>query len=119
MSEPISDDELHRILQDASVPGTVSMLRPLELYLNRKWIQELVRESLQRLQSNRHPQDETPTQRKDAVRAIQQRVDFLSWLQRQPDDELYMALYPVSEDGLSEDDLDDLLEDFPGPQSFD
>lgn len=115
MTDSMSDDELARILQDVSVPGTVSMLRPLELYLNRKWLQELCRDSLTRIRSERKPDQETDDQRKAGRRAEQQRIDFLAWLQQQKDEEIYIALYPVAEDGLSDDDLDDLIEDFPNP----
>jgi hypothetical protein len=115
MTDSLSDDELQRILQDVSVPGTVSMLRPLELYLSRKWLQDLCRDSLTRIRTERDPSAETEDQRKAGRRAEQQRIDFLAWLQQQKDEEIYIALYPVAEDGLSDDDLDDLMEDFPNP----
>lgn len=118
MTDSLSDDELKRILQDASVPGTVSMLRPLELFLSRKWLQDLCRDSLARIRAERDPAAETDDQRKAARRAEQQRIDFMAWLQQQKEDEIYIALYPVAEDGLSDDDLNDLMDDFPTIDPF-
>lgn len=111
MSEYMNDDELQRILGDPSIRGTVSMIRPMEVFINTKFLQELCRESLLRLREQPAPTDDK--QRRLYQRAVQQRIDFAAWLQVQRDPEIYMALYPVSEDGLDDDDLDDLIEDLP------
>lgn len=111
MTNPLNDDELQRILGEDNIRGTVSMIRPLELFLETKFLQNLCRESLNRLREEPPPTD--PQKRRLYYRAVQQRIDFAAWLQAQRDEEIYMALYPVAEDGLDDDDLDDLLEDLP------
>lgn len=114
MTDGLNDDELRRIFEHTAPSGSVSMLRPLEVFLPRTWLMELCRDSLRRMKETREPSAETALQQKAAQRALQQRIDFLAWLQRQDYDEIYMALYPVAEDGL-EDDWDDLFTDLPHP----
>lgn len=110
MPDPISDAELDAILNRNRVNGSVSMLRPLEIYVPRDGLLELVRTSLLTMQAARKRDEESPTQAKAADRAVQQRIDFLAWLQGQPE-QVYLAMYPVSLDGLTDDDVLDVLED--------
>jgi hypothetical protein len=104
----ISNEDLKNLIQSREGTGFVTMLSPLELFMARDVLEGLVRASLDALRSERKP-NESPDQKIGVERAIQQRVDFLSWLQVQPD-QLYMAMYPADMDGL--DDLEDLLEEF-------
>ncbi len=110
MPEPISDAELDAILNRNRVNGSVSMLRPLEIYVSRDFLLDLTRASLTTMQDNRRPAEETASQTKAANRSIQQRIDFIAWLQSQPE-QVYLALYPADMDGLTDDDVQDVLDD--------
>jgi hypothetical protein len=107
-SRLLTNDDLKALVESREGGGFVTMLNPLELFLSTELLEQLTRDSLAALRNNRKP-DETAEQKVSADRAIQQRIDFLAWLdtQRQPD--IYMSLYPADMDGLDElDDLEDL-----------
>jgi hypothetical protein len=104
-----TNDELQELVQSRETSGFVTMLHPLELFMSGDFLETITRESLEAIRSKRKS-DETPTERLAAERAIQQRVDFLSWLVGQPE-QIYMAMYPAELDGLDDlEDLQDLLE---------
>lgn len=117
MTDSLSDDELQRLLDPKRPSGRVSMMHPLEVFVTRAWLEEVCRESLRRMAENRVTTQETPKQARSAQRAYQQRVDFLSWLKTQPE-EVYIALYPMAEDGLSDEDFEDFLNDSDFPTPF-
>lgn len=110
MPEPISDAELDAILTRNRANGSVSMLRPMEVFLDRDHLIEMTRMSLDTLRAERQPDHEDPKQKRNADRAIQQRIDFAAWLGGQPQ-RVHIGLYPVIEDGLSDDDVQDVLDD--------
>lgn len=104
----VTNEELQRILaQRDNSSGFVTMLHPIDLYIPREMLEQLTRRSLDALRSGAEP-EMTPEQARGFNAGIQQRIDFLSWLQGQ-DDEVYMSIYPADMDGL--DDLEDLLKD--------
>lgn len=106
----LSNADLQKLIESREGSGFVTMLHPLELFMTRETLDALTRQSLDAIRLNRKP-TETEEERIGVERSIQQRVDFLSWLQTQPE-EIYMALYPADMDGLDDlDDLQDLLED--------
>lgn len=111
MSDNLGDDELQRILGDNNIRGTVGMIRPMEVFIDTAFLQDLCRDSLARLRREPPPTDEKKLLLHR--RAIQQRIDFAAWLQAQRAAEIYMAMYPADEDGLDDDDLEDLIEDLP------
>jgi hypothetical protein len=114
----VTNEDLKKILESRSnASGFVTMLHPLELFMSREQLESLTRESLEAIKTNR-PTTETADERLASDRAIQQRVDFLSWLTGQPE-QVYMALYPAEMDGLDElDDMADLIEDPDNPLPF-
>lgn len=106
----LSDSELEKIIKSRDTSGNVNMLHPLEVFLDKTYLTEVARTSLASLQT-RDTTDETPDQTRAVMAAMQQRIDFLSWLSAQPQ-QVYMALYPADDDGLEDiDDLNDLLTD--------
>jgi len=106
----VTNDELAAILSGRETTGFTTMLHPLELFMARDMLEALTKQSLDAVRSQRQS-DETKEQRVAAERSIQQRIDFLAWLQGQPEN-IYMAIYPADMDGLDElEDLQDLLED--------
>lgn len=109
-AEHISDAELDRILNLDRANGNVNMLRPMEIALSRDLLTEHVRTDLERLRALPTDPDATVQERRLRLRAIQQRLDFLAWLNGQPE-LVEVAIYPSSELGLTEDDLADLIED--------
>lgn len=110
MPEPISDAELDAILTRNRANGSVSMLRPLELLLERDHLIDMARVSLDLLRAQPHPEPSAAKQQRAANRAIQQRIDFIAWLGCQPA-RVAIGLYPVIEDGLSDDDVQEVLDD--------
>lgn len=111
MDDFTSDDELGRIFGGGNVRGKVSMLRPMEVPISTAFLQDLCREALARHRRHSPPTDEK--KRLDHQRAIQQCIDFAAWLQSQSDAEIQMAIYPANEDGLDDEDLEELLDDLP------
>ena len=107
--EGINDDELRKLLTGLKVPIKVSMLSPLDMYVDTATVRRLVRESLSRLEQSRH----TPDLETRAVEyAIQQRIDFLAWLQAQEDAEVLMSMYPAdTPDDPRLDELFDRIKD--------
>jgi hypothetical protein len=106
----MTNEELARVLASRDGAGFTTMLHPLELFMPRELLESLTQTSLEAVRMR--PLDkETDIERRAAETAIQQRIDFLGWLQGQPDN-IYMALYPADMDGLDElGDLEDLLGD--------
>lgn len=106
----VTNAELKRLIESREGSGFVTMLHPLEMFASRDALDALTRQSLDAIRSYRK-ENETDDERMATDRAIQQRVDFLSWLTSQPD-HVYMAMYPADMDGLDDiDDLDELLGD--------
>lgn len=109
MSDRMSDEELDQLFSGPLVPVKVSMLSPLKMFLDRDGLQRLVRRSLKGLVAQRdnakdlHAIDE----------AIQQRIDFLAYLQAFQDPAIYMAMYPEHEDGLDDDGVWEILNNLP------
>lgn len=109
LPDPISDAELDAILNRNRANGSVSMLRPMEIPLQRDYLIQVTRESLEQLQSHRQPDQEDDKQKKITDRALQQRIDFMAWLSSQPE-QILIALYPVDV-GITDDDVMDVLDD--------
>lgn len=110
MPDPISDAELDAILNRNRANGSVSMLRPMEIYLTRDYLIQVTRQSLEAMQAQPRPAEETAKQKKSTDRAMQQRIDFMAWLSTQPE-QVHIALYPVDLDGITDDDVMDVLDD--------
>ena len=99
MTDSLSEEELHKLLTGVQVPVKVSMLSPLEIFVDRGGLQRLLRRSIKGLVAQR---EEVPTKYTLDL-AIQQRIDFLASLQAYQDPSIYMAMYPVHEDGLDDE----------------
>lgn len=110
MPDPISDAELDAILNRNRANGSVSMLRPMEIHLTRDYLIEVTRQSLEAMQAMSRSAEETPKQKRSVDRAMQQRIDFMAWLSTQPE-QVHVALYPVDIDGITDDDVMDVLDD--------
>ena len=82
----------------------------MEVFLDRDHLIEMTRISLETLRAERQVEQETPKQKRSVDRAIQQRIDFAAWLGGQPQ-HVHIGLYPVIEDGLSDDDVQEVLDD--------
>jgi hypothetical protein len=117
MTEKLTNKDLQRIIESRTSSGYVSMLNPLEIYMRRELLDEVTRQSMESIRDSRKA-SETKTERDAAERALQQRIDFLSWLDTQPED-VYMAVYPADMDGLDDlEDLQDLLDNDTGRLPF-
>ena len=113
----LTDADLDRILKARDTSGNVNMLHPLEVFLDRAYLSDVVRTSLTSFYE-RDVTNETDDQRKAVESAMQQRVDFLGWLTGQPE-QVYLAVYPADDDGLDDiEDLTELLADEDGPMPF-
>lgn len=80
-----------------SFPVRTSMFEPLELYVERRLLVTLVKRSLAALQRHADLLPQTPEQARELALGQQQRNEFLEWLGRQPNDMVYVALYPTSQ----------------------
>lgn len=101
----ISDSELKKLIEGMKVPIKVSMLSPLDIYVDTATLRQLVRESLHRLEHNRTGDD---TETRAVEYAIQQRIDFLAWLHTAKDPEVFMSMYPADE--VEDDSLTGLFD---------
>lgn len=111
MPDPISDAELDAILNRNRINGSVSMLRPIELTFSREALLDVSRRSLATFKDQAPlPEEASPREHRARHRAIQQRIDFIEWLGAQPD-QITLSLYPVEDDGLTDDDVKDVLDD--------
>lgn len=107
---------------DDSRPSEVSMMHPIELPLERDVLIDLVRANLDYIQQQRVPDAESLDQRRWVKAMVQQRVDFLAWLNRRdPQEVILLAMYPAQEvhdllADLPEDLGDDPFNDLPLPE---
>lgn len=107
-SEGMPNDEIRELLKGLKVPVKVSMLSPLDVYINTEVLRAVVRKSLKGLEEHRDQLEEF----KALEYAIQQRIDFLAWLQTVKDDEIMISLYPAEVPGDERiDELFDQLKD--------
>ena len=109
MTDSLSEKELSKLLTGAQVPVKVSMLSPLEIFVDRDGLQRLLRRSIKGLVAQR----EEVTDMQTVDLAIQQRIDFLAYLQAYQDPEIYMAMYPAHEDGLDDEGVWHILNNIP------
>jgi len=108
--ELVSTDYLKSMVDSREGSGFVTMLYPIELLMSRDALDVQTRRSLEELQTVR-VDNKTPEEAQVVLRAVQQRIDFLSWLSSQPE-ELLIALYPAGMDGLDDiEEIDDLFGD--------
>ena len=113
----VSNADLKKLIDSREGSGFVTMLHPLELFMERDYLYAITRQSLDAIKAGRKP-EETDNERLGVERALQQRIDFMAWLMTQPAD-VYMSLYPSEMDGLDElDDLQDIVEDDNRPLPF-
>lgn len=114
----VTNDELRDLIQSRNSNGFVNMLHPLELYIPREVLNALTRDSLQALRTQTLP-NATDAEKAQIERGIQQRVDFISWLQGQGDEHIYMAIYPAALDGLDDlEELEEIIDDLPPDMPF-
>jgi len=108
-----TSEEIRRIAESRRSSGFASMLWPLSVDVDRDLLEQLVRQSLERLEAGTGwalAQDDDEAQ--DGAGAppetrLQQHIDFLAWLQGEPE-AVAIALYPAAHDGL--DEVAELLE---------
>ena len=101
----ITDSELKQLLESMRVPIHVSMLSPLDIYVNTASLRTMVRESLKHLEQSRGD----PHMEVKAIEyAIQQRIDFLAWLQNSNEPDVLMSMYPA--DSPEAGDLTELFD---------
>ena len=113
----VSNEELRELIQSRTSNGFVNMLHPLELDIPRDVLDQWTRTSLQALRDELSRAADSA--RAEIERGIQQRVDFLAWLQTQEQDQVFMAIYPADMDGLDDlDDLDEVIENLPPDLPF-
>ena len=113
----VSNEELRELIQSRTSNGFVNMLHPLELDIPREVLDQWTRTSLQALRDELSRAADSA--RAEIERGIQQRVDFLAWLQTQEQDQVFMAIYPADLDGLDDlDDLDEVIENLPPDLPF-
>lgn len=93
ISHSKQDEELRRLFDQHHVP--TSMAHPVEFYMSRDLLIELLEASLQTIKENRVPTTEQEGETQYIESAIQQRIDFLDELRHRRDPEIYIALYPV------------------------
>jgi hypothetical protein len=113
----VTNEELRDLIQSRTSNGFVNMLHPLELDIPRDVLDQWTRTSLQALRDELSRAADSA--RAEIERGIQQRVDFLAWLQTQEQDQVFMAIYPADMDGLDDlDDLDEVIENLPPDLPF-
>lgn len=106
----LSNADVAALVESRGTARSVNMLHPMEIHVARDRVAALVRESLQLMQEGKfRSANETPEQKQAYMDAMQQRVDFLGWLQSQ-DELVYLAVYPADQDGLDEIELGDLAD---------
>lgn len=109
----VTNEELHSLIQSRNSSGFVNMLHPMELDVPRDALDTWTRRSLEQLRNDEQT-IKNPAERATIRRAIQQRIDFLAWLQVQEEDEIHMAIYPADMDGLDDlEDLDEVIDTLP------
>jgi len=100
-----TSEEIRRIVESRKGSGFASMLWPLSLDIDRDLLEQLVRQSLERLQAGSGwalaPEDDEDQHGAPPETRLQQHIDFLAWLQREPET-VAIALYPAAHDGLDE-----------------
>lgn len=105
----LNDEELHRLIDGLKVPIKVSMLSPLDVYVDTATLRKLIRDSLASLEASR---DTSDIETRALEYAIQQRIDFLAWLHARGDEPLFMSMYPADvEDDERLDELFDRIKD--------
>ena len=80
------------------MPNLTSMFEPCELYMLKDHLIEVLRLSLQSIANNRVELDTTPEKVQETELAIRQRQELLAWAESQPQDLVYIALYPTTEE---------------------
>lgn len=105
----LNDEELRRLITGLKVPIKVSMLSPLDIYVDTATLRKLIRESLEQLEASR---DTAEIETVALEYAIQQRIDFLAWLHSRGDEPVFMSMYPADvEDDERLEDLFDRIRD--------
>ena len=92
----LTEADIDRIIQSKAITGKVDMLHPLDIQLDRDYLVTIVTQSLNEMPNS-----------PETLNIRQQRIDFLSWLNVQPD-VVVLSVYPTGDDGLDslEDELD-------------
>lgn len=81
-------------------------LNPLEMFVPTDVLVEVTERAMRRMSEKLAAgaiEMRTEMQRRIWKGALQQRADFLDWLRRHPDAEIYLAMYPVHNDGLGDE----------------
>ena len=97
-TDPEFQAEMEGILsREATV---VSMLDPLNLAMSKVWLIHVVQENLEALRLTRETElARQPEEHREVFlhswdALEQQHIDFLAWLRDQPDNEVWISLYP-------------------------
>ena len=90
----------------------VSALHPLEIWIDREFLIAEVEAAIQAIKRKVPWETSTETQRDYLKAVLQQRVEFLEYLNGEKDERVYLAIYPVAEEPVvplgEEADADDL-----------
>lgn len=106
----LSDADIEALIPKKGAARSVNMLHPMEIFVERESVGALIRHSLRLMQAGVHRSDDESAEQALAYdMAMQQRVDFLAWLQSQPD-LVYLAIYPADQDGLDELELEEIAD---------
>lgn len=88
--EPIQVPEV------TTLPESVSMLMPANLYMRRDLLIELLKANLLAMDENMSAMALTDDERVELKAVRAQRDEFLAWAQRETAEYLFMGLYPVN-----------------------
>jgi hypothetical protein len=91
---------------------------PLTIFIAREVLDAILQGSIAAIHANRAKLDRTPELQAETEGLLRQRERFLGWVRQSPKAQIYMALYPVSEFELVEEDGDEpASDDSCGPES--
>jgi hypothetical protein len=103
-----SDEEIRRLVESRKGTSLASMLEPLQMDVDRDLLERIVRDSFNAIRARPTSTGADLTGNVEPVEVgEQQYIDFLGWLQAQPQ-LVRIALYPAANDGL--DEIEELLE---------
>lgn len=110
---PDDDDTEGKALFDSlhARETDVSAMHPLEIWLNREWLINEVQEAIEAIRRNMPWDTATELQREHVKAVLQQRVEFLEYLNSETKERVYLAVYPVGDEPVialgEEEDADE------------
>ena len=87
-------------------PPEATAEHPLEMFVEREVLEAIVEGNIAAIHANRTTLDTTPELKAETAQMLRQRERFMEWLRQGPKAQIYVALYPLSEFELVEEEGD-------------